>query len=189
MAFLFFNKTVRDTLLNFTIDYKKEEFNKSFNLFETLFESILNLEPFDKLGIENIRPNIDDDSYKFIDTTKFDFTLYVDKYKLYQPISRWYYNQHRTYIFLKLDILFDEYFTFINKLKLIDENFFIRYSEIKEKYKMMNDKLVFKLNILKATYEDQEVTSKIDDYCEKLSIDLTYISTTFEPWSSMDYQL
>lgn len=150
------NKTLRSSIIS--IDY-----NKTITLFKKLFEPILNLEPYDKLGIENIKPDFNEKEYNLINGSRFDFTIYLDKYKVYQSLSRWYYNQKRTIIFSKIDILFEEYFLLINKLKIFDEKSIIKYTKI-------NKKLIEKLVILKSTYNDEEINKKIDSYCEKLEV-------------------
>jgi hypothetical protein len=181
MALLFLsNQIFRNSFLNLTIDYNREQFSKSLSLFEKLFDPILNLECSDKIGIDNNKLNIIDTEYKFINVSKLDFTLYLDKYKLYQSLSRWYYNQKRTNIFSKLDILFGEYFTLIDKIKEIEENSHIKYSDINSKYKDLNTKLITKLLLLKTTYNDEEVNNKIDTYCKKLEIPIIKLETIIE---------
>jgi hypothetical protein len=170
MALLFLsNKVVQSSLLNFSIEYTKEQYNKTLCLFETMFEPILNLETNDKLGINDNKPNIDEE-YNLISISKFDFTLYLDKYKLYQSISRWYYNQNRSIIFSKLDLLFDEYISLILLIKKLNETNIYKYDEINKKYQELNKKLILKLGLLKLTYNDEEINKKIDSYCEKLEL-------------------
>lgn len=168
MALLFLsNKIVMTSIINISINYNYEQYTKSITLFEKLFESILNLEPSDKLGIENIKQDFNDKEYTIINSSRFDFTIYLDKYKVYQSLSRWYYYQKRTIIFSKLDILFEEYFLLIKKL---DEQNIIKYTDIKKKFIELNKKLVEKLVILKLTYNDNEINKKIESYCEKLKV-------------------
>jgi len=168
MALLFLsNKMVMTSIINISINYNYEQYNKSITLFEKLFEPILNLELYDKLGIENIKQDLNEKEYSIINSSRFDFTIYLDKYKVYQSLSRWYYYQTRTIIFSKLDILFEEYFLLINKL---DKQNIIKYTEIKKKYIELNNKLVKKLVILKLTYNYTEINKKIDFYCEKLKV-------------------
>lgn len=170
MALLFLlNKSVQKSLLNIGLDYNKQQYNKTITLFEKLFEPILNLEIYDKLGIENIKPDFNEKEYNLINGARFDFTLYLHKYNIYQSFYRWYYNQTRLNIFLKLDIIFEEYFVLINKIRILDNLSIIKYIEINNRYKKLNDKLVEKLKILKLTYNnDKEINKKIDSYCEKL---------------------
>jgi hypothetical protein len=171
MALLFLlNNMIRNSLINNSIEYNKEQYNKSITLFEKLFEPILNLEPNDKLGIENIKPYFNEKEYKMINGSRIDFTIYLDKYTVYQSLSRWYYTQKRAIIFSKIDILFEEYFLLLNKLKILDEKSIIKYTEINKKYQELNKKLIEKLVILKSTYNDEEINKKIDSYCEKLEV-------------------
>jgi hypothetical protein len=95
-------------LLKMGIDYSKLQIDKTFNLFEELFDPILNLEPNDKIGWVTTEP-YNETEYIYINGTKFNFKLYLDKYKIYQSVSRWYYGQTRIIVFDKLDILFNEY--------------------------------------------------------------------------------
>lgn len=181
MALLFLsNKTVQSSLINISIYYNKEQYNKSITLFEKLFEPLLNLEPYDKLGIENIKPDFNEKEYNLINGSRIDFIIYLDKYKVYQSVSRWYYNQKRVNIFSKIDILFDEYFILINKLKTLDEISIIKYNEINKKYQELNKKLIEKLTILKLTYNDEEINKKIDSYCEKLEVKFNTLEVLHE---------
>jgi len=170
MALLFLsNKIVQKSLINIGLDYNKDQYNKTITLFEKLFEPILNLELYDKLGIENIKPDFNEKEYKLINGSRFDFTLYLHKYNIYQSFYRWYYNQKRLNIFSKLDIIFEEYFILINKLKILDDSSIIKYIEINKRYKKLNEKLIEKLKILKLTYNnDEEINKNIDYYCNKL---------------------
>jgi hypothetical protein len=169
MALLFLsNKSVQNSLVNISINYNKDQYNKTFSLFEKIFEPILNLEPLDKLGIENTKLYFNENEYNLINGSKFNFSLYLDKYNIYQKISRWYYNQKRLDIFSKLDILFEEYFLLINKLNLLEINSNNKYTEINKKYKELNKKLIIKLEILKLTYNDDKINKTIDDYNKKL---------------------
>lgn len=171
MALFFLsNHVFRNSFLSLTIDFNNDQFNRTMNLFEKLFEPIINLEPYDKIGIDENKMDISDKDYRFINASKLDFTLYLDKYKVYQSISRWYYKQKRGFIFTKLDVLFEEYFKFIEKIKDIEKNSLIKYNGVVSRYKELNSKLVTKLLILKTTYSDEEINNKIDSYCKNLEV-------------------
>lgn len=156
-------------LLKMGIDYSKLQIDKTFNLFEELFDPILNLEPNDKIGWTTTEP-YNETEYIYINGTKFNFKLYLDKYKIYQSVSRWYYGQTRIIVFDKLDILFNEYLNFIYKLKFIDKtNCLNNLNENKEKYTRLNHQLSLKLPILLDTYNDPEVSKKINSYLKKIA--------------------
>ena len=78
------------------------QFKFTLNIFN-IFNPLLQLEIYDKISIIE---NINYTEYKFIDISKINFGFYLDKYNIYQSITRWYYNQKREYIFNKLDIFF-----------------------------------------------------------------------------------
>lgn len=126
-----------------------------YTFFSNFFKPILNLEKNDKIGIENIKNS----NMNYIN---LDFTLYLDKYNMYQSISRWYYKQERTEIFKKLDQIFEEYQNFL-KLFISLENHYI-----KDMIKELNTLLIIKLGLLKETYNDNVISEKINNYLQIL---------------------
>ena len=138
-------------------DCERNNLIRGYNFFNNIFNPILNLEHYDKIGIID---NVEYKEHKFIDVSKINFGFYLDKYNIYQSITRWYYNQKREYIFSKIDILFEEY---NNYLKLVQNN----YSSLKflvNKIIELNGLLINKLTLLNKTYNDNMVTDKINNY-------------------------
>ena len=127
------------------------ELNLEYNFYKNFFIEILNLEIYDKIGT-------------IPEKNKFGFKLYLDKYNIYQSISRWYYNQKREDIFQKLDSLFQEYNNFISLLndsyKEINDIFEFLYNTTID----LNKNIIQKLELLKLTYNDMNITLKIDNY-------------------------
>ena len=170
MALFFIsNKIVRNSLFTVSLNYQKEQFKKTLIIFLNLFNPILNLEKYDKIGIIDNTINYNHDEYNLIDTKKFTFEFYLDKYKFYQSISRWYYCQKREQIFLNLDIVFNEYIFVLNKLKTIDQLFIDSFIEIKADYLNLNKNIITKLTLLKETYNDEFINNKVDNYIQSLN--------------------
>lgn len=127
-----------------------------YTFFSNFFKPILNLEKNDKIGIEIIK-DIN------INYTKLNFTLYLDKYNIYQSISRWYHKQERYEIFKKLDLLFEEYHIFLKSCNLLEDK------STKDNTIELNTLLIIKLELLKETYNDNIVSEKINNYLQILS--------------------
>jgi len=123
------------------------DYTTEFNFYSTFLNPIINLEPNDKIGIINIQSN-----------NLFNFKLYLDKYNTYQSFNRWYNNQKRGDIFEKLDIVFTEYNKYIKSIDIIKMN------ELYNDIINFNTILITKLQILKNTYNDNNVSIKIDNY-------------------------
>ena len=136
------------------LNEKYEKLETNYQKFENIFKILSKLEKNDKIGII-----IDMES-----STKINFTLYLDKYNIYQSISRWYNNQKRNDIFNKLDILFQEYFAFITIIKQEKQNNFIHNMILY--ITELNNMLTTKLVILKETYNDKSISTKINSYLE-----------------------
>jgi len=183
----FTNKYIHTSIIDIVINNNKIRYNKTIELFENLFEPIFKLEPNDKLGIINVESYFDSKEYDLINSYNFNFVFFLDKYKLYQIISRWYYKQSRQIIFSKLDILFNEYFLLIDKLKLLEYNTCINYTEQNIKFTQLNKKLIEKLEILKLTYNDEKIDIKINIYCEKLKINIIEIEKNEYEFKNNDY--
>lgn len=183
----FTNKYIHTSIIDIVINNNKIRYNKTIKLFENLFEPIFKLEPNDKLGIINVESYFDSKEYDLINSYNFNFVFFLDKYKLYQIISRWYYKQSRQIIFSKLDILFNEYFLLIDKLKLLEYNTCINYTEQNIKFTQLNKKLIEKLEILKLTYNDEKIDIKINIYCEKLKINIIEIEKNEYEFKNNDY--
>lgn len=133
----------------------KQDIDNIYKFYEEFFYPLINLNNNDKLGI--IQSNyIDVNLLKFINFNRLNFTIYLDKYKYYQSITRWYNNQKRQDIFNKLTILFDEYQQSYNLSKKNDI--------IKLKFIELNKLIKPKLELLKSTYNDSIITIYINNY-------------------------
>lgn len=151
--------------LNKFLKNKKKLYISSLNYFEILISPILSLEKYDKIGII---PNNDITVINNIlfDKSKLDFTLYLDKYSIFQPIVRRYWQQYRIIIFTKLDILFNEYNNILLDLKKNYEKRNYFFNSIYIKYLELNNKLSIKLQLLKNTYNDPIVDNYINKYLD-----------------------
>lgn len=141
------NKITINNIHFLTIPNKECNYSTEFIFYSTFLNPIINLEQNDKIGI--------------IDTSfneLFNFNLYLDKYNIYQSFNRWYNNQKREYIFEKLDLVFNKYSQYI---KSIDAN---TMNNIYNDILKFNNTLINKLKILKETYNDINVSVKIDNY-------------------------
>lgn len=163
---LFKNNSLQNSLFSIGLDYEYKELEKGITFFSEIFDPILNLEKNDKIGIQESNQN---NNSKYIDLDKINFKLYLDKYKVYQSLARWYYKQNRKDIFSKLQILFDSYYVVVNKVKLMNTNFKVKFSKLYEDIVTLNKNLVIKLNLLNETYNDLEITPFIDSICKKLN--------------------
>jgi hypothetical protein len=82
-------------------------FNKIYFFYSNLFNPLLNIKLYDKIGISlQLIPN---PHIILINYNKLNFSLYIDKYSKFQPIKRYMYNQTRNFTFYKLTIIFNEY--------------------------------------------------------------------------------
>jgi hypothetical protein len=93
--------------------------------------------------------------------------LYLDKYKVYQSMTRWYWNQKRNLIFPKLTTLFEQYTIYLNKLIKFNINNSLNY--IIDDVKKMNEQIVKKLKLLRNTYNDPKISGVIDTYCDQIT--------------------
>jgi hypothetical protein len=128
-----------------------------YTFFSNFFNPILKLDKNDKIGIQIIK----DINMNYMN---LNFTLYLDKYNIYQSFNRWYYKQDRTEIFKKLDQLFEEYHIFLKSSSSI-KNEIINNNIIN-----LNTILITKLELLKCTYDtDNNICEKINNYLQILS--------------------
>lgn len=149
----FGNKTLLSSI-NQILNYTLNRYETNLNKFKEFMQPILELNKYDKIGIIKLNETND---------LNLNFTLYLDKYKIYQPISRWYWSQHREEIFTNLLILFNNYNDLCKQIVnsyYNDKKFF---ESIYNKYKEFNKLLIDQLMILKDTYNDKLV----DDYINK----------------------
>ncbi len=146
------------------LEVEFNELTKAFNLFEHLFQPILQLEQGDKIGVIEIEQN---NNSKYLNRINFD--LYLDKNKLYQGFSRWYYKQNRRDILNKLEILFDSYAILIKRIQYMNENYTKKFENLFINAKYVNANLINKLSILNDTYNDPQFTQDIKFICVQLS--------------------
>jgi len=162
---LFKNQSIQSSLLAMGIEFEFNELEKGLNFFNQIFQPIFQLEKGDKIGIQDFVSN---NNLKYVDFTKINFNLYLDKYKIYQSLSRWYYKQNRKEIFEKMDLLIDTYFILIKRIKVLNANYTSKFETLFKNVISTNEILVTKLNILSETYSDPEITPIIKTYCDRL---------------------
>ena len=146
------NKIIINNIHFLSITNKVCIYSAEFIFYSTFLNPIINLEPNDKIGI------IDTSFNKL-----FNFKLYLDKYNIYQSFNRWYNNQKREYIFEKLDLVFNKYTKYIKSIEAL----IIHKDTLTELYNdilKFNTILINKLKILKETYNDIDISKKIDNY-------------------------
>ena len=166
---LFYEHNITTKLLNLKLenDHIKLEndhilLENAFDIYKKMFDPIINIEPYDKIGINECSNSELFLNNIYLNMVKINFKLYLDKYKIYQSVTRWYWSQKRDNIFEKLVILFEAYKKVLDKVKLN----YLRNANIFKK--LLNDllefnnKLIEKLNILKNTYSDSVVSESID---------------------------
>lgn len=151
--------------LNKFLKSKKKLYASSLKYFEIIISPILSLEKNDKIGIIS-KNDISVSNNILFDKNKLDFALYLDKYSIFQPILRRYWQQDRTIIFSKLDILFNEYNNILLDLKKNYEKKQEYFNNVYIKYLELNNNLSIKLQLLKATYNDPTVDSYINKYLD-----------------------
>ena len=160
---MFYEHDITFKLLNLNLENDHVQLEKAFDIYKKMFDSLVNLKPYDKIGIEECSNLELFSNNTYLNIVKINFKIYLDKYNFYQSITRWYWNQKRQTIFDKLLILFEEYKKIFNKVKLNE----IRNSEIFKK--LLNDIIDFnkilieKLSLLKKTYSDDLVSISIDN--------------------------
>jgi hypothetical protein len=101
---------------------------------------------------------------------KINFKLYLDKYKFYQSISRWYWNQKRQSIFDKLFVLFEEYKKMYDKVKMNEIRNSNMFNQLLKDIIVFNNILIEKLLLLKTTYNDESVSILIDKIIKIIDI-------------------
>jgi hypothetical protein len=159
---MFYDHHISSKLLHLNLENDYIQLEKAFDIFKIMLDPILNLEPYDKIGIEDSSNLELFSNNNYLNGTKLNFILYLDKYKIYQSVSRWYWNQKRIIIFNKLFILFEEYIKVLDKVKLNNIRNTNMYKKLLNDVLEFNDKLIEKFNILKITYNDPIVSEYID---------------------------
>jgi hypothetical protein len=159
---MFYDHNISTKLLHLNLENDYIQLEKAFDIFKIMLDPILNLEPYDKIGIEDSSNSELFSNNNYLDANKLNFILYLDKYKIYQSVSRWYWSQKRDIIFDKLIILFEEYKKVLDKVKLNNIRNTNIYKKLLNDIVEFNNKLIEKLNILKITYNDSIVSEYID---------------------------
>jgi len=126
-------------------------YNKLYFYFFDFFHIILNLNLYDKIGITN-NININNILINPINLNNINFTLYIDKYDIFQSIRRYLLNQSKYLTFYKLNLLFLEYKKVLDLLNFEDNELL---KNVKDKFNKLNNDLIDKLNILKLTYNNK----------------------------------
>ena len=161
----FCSNIVKSSLLSKSLDYEYIQLLNAFNFYKNIFEPIIQLEKYDKIGIEEIIAiPTNENENKYINYKNMNFKIYLDKYKIYQSISRWYWNQKRNLIFPKLDILFDDYNNLLEKIQLMNKNYESNFKSLFNDCDELNKQILPKLELLKETYNDSNINDFINKY-------------------------
>ena len=159
---MFYEYDLTYKLLNLNLENDHIQLEKAFDIYKKLFESLVNLEQYDKIGINN-NSNVElFSNNSYLNPVKINFRLYLDKYNFYQSISRWYWNQKRQPIFDKLLILFEEYKKMYDKVKINEIRNNNMFNQLLKDIIVFNNILLEKLLLLKTTYRDKSVSMAID---------------------------
>ena len=142
-------------------------FNKIYFFFNELFQPLLDIKIYDKIGISNNM--INNPHVSLINYKKLNFTLYLDKYSKLQPIKRCLYKQSKELTFSKLYIIFYEYNKVIDEIIFLNNNYNYSY-QIKTKFKNLNYQLINSLEKLKFTYNNNtDINNSISSFISILS--------------------
>jgi hypothetical protein len=167
---LFYEHDITYKLLNLSLENDHVQLEKAFDIYKKIFDPIINLKQYDKIGIEECSNLNLFSNNTYLNSVKIYFKLYLDKYKFYQSISRWYWKQKRQIIFDKLFILFEEYKKIYDKVRLNEIRNNIMFKQLLNDIMIFNNILVEKLILLKETYLDDIVSSSIDKIIKNLEI-------------------
>lgn len=163
---LFYEQNITAKLLQMNLENDFVQLEKAFDIYKKLLDPIINVEPYDKVGIEECSNTELFSNNQYLNPTRINFNLYLDKYKIYQSVSRWYWSQKRNIIFERMLILFDEYKKVYDKIKLNMLRNTLLFSKLLEDIDQFNSKLIVKLEILKTTYSDELVSGYIDKFIQ-----------------------
>lgn len=167
---IFYENDLTYKILNLNLENDYFQLEKAFDIYKKMFEPIVNLQSNDKIGIQ-CTSNIELFSNNtYLNSVKINFKLYLDKYKFYQSISRWYWNQKRLDIFDKLLILFEEYKKILDKVKINEIRNNKMFNKLLNDLIDFNKILIEKMNLLKVTYSDDSVSNSIDKIIKIIDI-------------------
>jgi hypothetical protein len=156
--------------LELSLEYEVHIFIQIYYYFNEIFQPIINLNKFDKLGIINYNNNINNDIY-YVNIYLIDFRFCIYKNKIIQPLLRWYYKENRLNVFTKLDIIFSEYYNILNKLKILKNKYNDTFKLITYKFQNLNNILLNKIDILVYSYHnDNFIMMCINRYIQYLNI-------------------
>jgi hypothetical protein len=167
---MFYEHDLTYKLLNFNLENDHIQLEKAFDIYKIMFEPLVNLKPYDKIGIEYCSNSELFSNNTYLNSVKINFKLYLDKYKFYQSISRWYWNQKRQLIFDKLFIIFEEYKKIYDKVRLNELRNTKIFNKLLNDMIIFNDILIEKLFLLKKTYLNDSVTILIDKIIKIIEI-------------------
>jgi hypothetical protein len=159
---MFYEHDITYKLLNLNLENDHIQLEKAFDIFKKMFDPLINLEKFDKIGIQDFSNKDLFENNSYLNSNKINFKLYLDKYKFYQSISRWYWNQKRENIFDKIYLLFEEYKKIFDKVKLNEIRNSNMFQQLLNDIIIFNNILLQKLLLLKTTYKDESVSISID---------------------------
>jgi hypothetical protein len=159
---MFYEHDITYKLLNLNLENDHIQLRKAFDIFKKMFEPFMNLKLYDKIGIQDFSNKELFENNSYLNSNKINFKLYLDKYKFYQSISRWYWNQKRENIFDKIYLLFEEYKKIFDKVKINEIRNSNMFQQLLNDIIIFNNTLLQKLLLLKTTYKDESVSMSID---------------------------
>ncbi len=159
---MFYDNDLTYKLINLNLENDHVQLEKAFDVYKKMFEPIVNLKSYDKIGIQDCSNNELFSNNTYLNSVKINFKLYLDKYKFYQSISRWYWKQNRHEIFEKILTLFEEYKKMYDKVKLNEMRNNKMYNQLLNDIIIFNNILMEKMLLLKTTYSDESINIYID---------------------------
>lgn len=159
---LFYDSDLTYKLINLNLENDHIQLEKAFDIYKKMFEPIVNLKQYDKIGIQEYSNVELFSNNTYLNSVKINFKLYLDKYKFYQSVSRWYWKQKRHDIFEKLLIIFEEYKKIHDKVKVNDIRNNKMYNQLLNDIVIFNNILLEKMLLLKTTYSDDSVNIYLD---------------------------
>ncbi len=159
---MFYDSDLTYKLINLNLENDHIQLEKAFDIYKKIFEPIVNLKQHDKIGIQECSNVELFSNNSYLNSVKINFKLYLDKYKFYQSISRWYWSQKRHEIFEKLLILLEEYKKIYDKVKLNEIRNNKMYNQLLNDIVIFNNILLEKMLLLKTTYSDDSINIYLD---------------------------
>ena len=81
---MFYEYDITFKLLNLNLENDHIQLEKAFDIYKKMFTPLINLNTYDKSGIEECSNTELFSNNPYLNTVKINFNLYLEKYKFYQ---------------------------------------------------------------------------------------------------------